>query len=404
VSLSEVQPFDEGFYIAALQHMAGLSRLFSDNDSPLINSRFLERLFCRATGSLDLGPLNKVFDAKASRARRGVGVKTFLWKGESSFEKIQEFTRVAGAGHLNLLRPEKLVSEIVRLRNGAIRADCNEYDIDLKSSLYHCLVRVQGGAFIFETPYLPIDVQGIHPVDKQGKDDTSYRMERGGIRFSDGNRQYIYSPAKSVLKMRFEVGGLVGKDLIPLATNLEAWSEFDKYRSLDEPSVGERPGIDYVVLPLYSTRDGQVAPKSGINQWNAGGRRRRFGEAYIPIPKEIRQLAPGFFPKDEDFDLYVPSATKAIRGRVCQQDGKALMSNPNHLLLTWLYRVLDPDFDESWFIETPSDKAPYTTKDLLEIGRDAIRVVKVVSSGSQSFKLSFAELGAYEEFVGQFEN
>ena len=47
--------------------------------------------------------------------------------------------------------------------------------------------------------------------------------------------------------------------------------------------------LDFVILPLYSTEAGNriVHEKSGINQWNAGGRKRKFGESYIPIPSKI---------------------------------------------------------------------------------------------------------------------
>ena len=38
--------------------------------------------------------------------------------------------------------------------------------------------------------------------------------------------------------------------------------------------------------------------KSGLNQWNAGGRVRKYGEVYIPIPAEIRKLKIGFFQKE----------------------------------------------------------------------------------------------------------
>ena len=33
-----------------------------------------------------------------------------------------------------------------------------------------------------------------------------------------------------------------------------------------------------------------------MSQWNAGGRKRNLNEIYIPIPSEIHQLYPNFFP------------------------------------------------------------------------------------------------------------
>src|SRR5690625_5877881 len=55
---------------------------------------------------------------------------------------------------------------------------------------------------------------------------------------------------------------------------------------------------EYIVLPLYSTRykDRRVPKKSGLNQWNAGGRNRDSDEVYIPIPIYIHQNYQKFFP------------------------------------------------------------------------------------------------------------
>ena len=40
-----------------------------------------------------------------------------------------------------------------------------------------------------------------------------------------------------------------------------------------------------------------VFEKSGLNQWNAGGRPRHSDEVYIPIPSEIHKNFQGFFSK-----------------------------------------------------------------------------------------------------------
>ena len=41
---------------------------------------------------------------------------------------------------------------------------------------------------------------------------------------------------------------------------------------------------NFIILPLYSVRDNNVPTKSGLNQWNAAGRKRHPNEVYIPIP------------------------------------------------------------------------------------------------------------------------
>ena len=81
-----------------------------------------------------------------------------------------------------------------------------------------------------------------------------------------------------------------------------------------------------------------VPEKSGLNQWNAGGRARSYDEIYIPYPKEYRDISVGFFPaRDTPFDLELPNG-ETISAKVCQDDGKAIMSNPNRDLGNWLLR------------------------------------------------------------------
>ena len=67
---------------------------------------------------------------------------------------------------------------------------------------------------------------------------------------------------------------------------------------------------EFVILPLYGYKNKEkfVFEKSGLNQWNAGGRKRDFGEIYIPIPIEIHKSFPNFFPpRDKKFNLVVPT-------------------------------------------------------------------------------------------------
>ena len=81
-------------------------------------------------------------------------------------------------------------------------------------------------------------------------------------------------------------------------------------------------------LRLYSSKsDGTkfIAEKSGLNQWNAGGRARHPNEIYIPFPAEDRRRSEGFFPgRDEIFKLKLPDGN-IIDAKVCQQDCKAIL-------------------------------------------------------------------------------
>ena len=167
-----------------------------------------------------------------------------------------------------------------------------------------------------------------------------------------------------------------------------------------------KPGVDYVILPLYSTRrvEKEVALKSGVNQWNAGGRLRKFGETYIPIPMAVHVLSPNFFPnRDTDFELILPNSDTRVPSKVCQEGRKALMSNPNTTLGNWIIKVLKPNLTDSDFERpTSSTDTPITYRDLVSIGKDSVLVKKVKYGSKTVYHVEFAPLDSYEDFISQF--
>ena len=147
----------------------------------------------------------------------------------------------------------------------------------------------------------------------------------------------------------------------------------------------------FVVLPLFSTIKGlrQVPEKSGINQWNAAGRDRKFGEAYIPIPASVKNANPGFFPeRDQQFRLKLPSG-RIVAGKVCQQGGKALMTAPNVELCNWLFVQLDKTMEDA--IRRFVRKEPYRYSDLVNVGIDAV-LMKRSESDEFDFELEAMKL------------
>ena len=207
---------------------------------------------------------------------------------------------------------------------------------------------------------------------------------------------------------------------IPLALDPDIWKKISSSvveKSLTEAlTVSETqtpvaegpekliPGVDFVILPLYSTRGvtKTVEAASGINQWNAGGRQRKYGEAYIPIPAPVHRLAPGFFPeRDKPFELVLPNSADPVNAKVCQQGSKALMSNPNDRLCRWLYKVIDSKFSDYDF-DRPPAREPFTYSDLQKVGRDSVIVIKDRTSSHLKYEIRFAELGSYEEFLDEF--
>lgn len=159
-------------------------------------------------------------------------------------------------------------------------------------------------------------------------------------------------------------------------------------------------------MPLYSTRLGKVAEGSGLNQWNAGGRLRHKDEAYIPIPKWIHEVFPMFFPyslekyqiaknngrsyEGPSFTLELPDG-QGISAKVCQENGKALMSNPNSLLGKWLLRHV---------LQAPPGQL--VTYDFLErLGIDSVLITKI---NKDYFRIDFAKLGSFAKFKKECNN
>ena len=123
-----------------------------------------------------------------------------------------------------------------------------------------------------------------------------------------------------------------------------------------------------------------------MNQWNASGRKRDFGEVYIPIPIIIHQLYPNFFPKrDQEFNLQIPTG-EIFKAKVCQENSKALMTNPNKALSDWLLRkVFDLKEGELATIEK-----------MEELGFDSVIISK---DKEGNFKIDKAKLDSFDEFL-----
>lgn len=119
---------------------------------------------------------------------------------------------------------------------------------------------------------------------------------------------------------------------------MDAIADIKKLTGVIAPQKELKLGKDFVVLKLFSEKYNGVPPKSGLNQWNAGGRARDANEVYIPIPLSIHHDFPNFFPpRDTSFTLHLPNGS-SMSAKICQDGGKALMSNPNKELGKWLLR------------------------------------------------------------------
>lgn len=144
--------------------------------------------------------------------------------------------------------------------------------------------------------------------------------------------------------------------------------------------------MDYIILPLYSWKHGKKTcfPRSSMNQSNARGRVRDLYEVYIPIPYEIRTNYPNFFP-EEEFDLFAEDLK--FSAKICQQDDKALMTNPNSNLGTWLFEKLG--------IEKTRPNEVVSYEELAKTGYDSVKI-KIIDG---KYHISLMPVGSYEKFM-----
>lgn len=356
-------------YFEMLGLMASLSKLFSENDVPYLDYRLTENLFCKYYNAVNDARSCTAYDARF--AGLGIGIKTFILNNDASTEKIAEFNRLRP--HLADLKGIDLARKLAEFRNERMRFANDTFNVN--ETQYHVVGRCPRLLRVFNVPYERINIDNIHNVKDKG----------ASLSFEDDKNFYSFNRSKTVLMKRFVVPNIhrdvpveILSDPLTLLENLLT----NKISGVYKP---KEKGYDYVILPLYSTRlKGEVPPKSGLNQWNADGRPRNANEVYIPIPLKIHHIYPDFFPKKEEpFELQLPDGKK-LSAKICQQGGKALMSNPNSDLGEWLLRK----------VLKKKEGSLVTKFDLDTFGFDSIMVInthKTNDEGQKIYKLEFAE-------------
>lgn len=302
-------------YLAA---MGAISRLFSESDKPYLDYRIVENLFCKCFGAENLSRSCIAVDARIGN--EGIGIKTFV--DNSPFQKIAEFDkRRSETDSGDVLEDACRVSE---LRNARLEFATDAYGIDVFT--YHYILRHDGSLSVHEYPMDPVDLDSVKVTSETAR----------GFDFEDRHNRYRFNRAKSTMFESFPLDqpkyefGVTYIDN-PEDAILKALDTMDVH-----PAEKKK---ETLTLPLFSSRDGGTVPeRSGLNQWNAKGRPRDFDEIYIPYNKPLRVASAGFFPsRDVSFNLVLPNG-KHMSAKVCQQDGKAIMSNPNRELGEWLLR------------------------------------------------------------------
>jgi hypothetical protein len=375
-------------YFRDLQIMAALTLLNSSNQKiPMLGYREVENIYCGAFDAKNVSREDIAIDAVYNSV--GVGIKTFLLGNGNSFQKIAEFNQ--GSKEFTKQSLNDRVSEIVNLRNSRLETATSRYS--LTRLIYHCVTRAENSLLIYELPMHAIDLKSIHSI--------SEKLTSKNITFCDRHCEYNYSYTKNTLYMRFITPNKYKILEVKILDNpLKILREvIPVYLGNTQPTITTNTQTeiemadDYVVLPLFApsskNSEYKVERKSGLNQWAASGRPRNFDEVYIPIPGWIHREFPDFFPpRKTSFDLELPSG-RVLSAKVCQSNGKALMSNPNNELGKWILREV-----------LKLHEGELLTYDMLaRIGIDSVIITK---KNDEYFHIDFARIGAYYKFRTQY--
>ena len=367
---------NNSLYFSYLKAVCSLSKLYSQSNIPFLYYRLAENIYCKAFEAENLSRSDIAYDAKLGNI--GIGIKTFIDKKNSN-EKIAEFNSLSG--QLRNLKEKELAIKLAKFRNERIEFANRTYGIN--KAIYHCIARNNNSLKIFETSYDLIDLNNI----KIGK------PKEASFSFTDEKNEYSFNYSKSTLYKKFitpenaiDISIEILDDPLELILQL-----FKKQITISDKFVVAE--IDFVILPLYSLRESKpnlkvVSSKSGLNQWNAGGRKRDVGEIYIPIPSIIHKKYPQFFPdRNIPFNLHVPTG-EILNAKLCQENSKALMTNPNKALSDWLLRK----------VLKLKEYEILTYEKLKIIGIDSVRITKI---DTENYKIDFAGIDNYDNFINK---
>ena len=372
-SFAEIDIEKNGNYLKLLSAVSKLSGLFSESAIPFINYRVAENIFCRSFDAGNLSRSDTAFDANYNSM--GVGLKTFVCNSNNSTEKVAEFNSLSRV--LADFQGKDLAHKLAEFRNERIDLANRLYNIE--SSLYHIVARKNNELVLFETDYDKIDIKNIHSV----------KQNNASLQFEDGKNFYSFNYSKSTLFRKFYIPKNAFR--LPIEILEDPYNlllELFEDKNLKSATDKFVRGVNFVILPLYGFQNKEkfVFEKSGLNQWNAGGRKRDFGEVYIPIPAEIHRQFPNFFPeRDKLFELKIPTG-EIFSAKVCQDNSKALMTNPNKALSDWLLRK----------VFQVKEGELLTIEKMNELGFDSVIICK---DENGNYQIDKAKLDSYEQFI-----
>lgn len=356
-----------------------LSRLSSESIVPYIGYREAENILCMAFDAQNLSRSD--CSADASKDGIGIGVKTFLNGNGKTLQKVAEFNKDSKT--FRDMLPKEMIQTVATLRNERLRSTKRIHG--LSELVYHCVVREEKKIIVFECPMDEININGLKNITLSPNSNT--------ITFEDGLNQYSFNLSKSTLYKRFITENVALEIDVDIIENpYKLLSDLLLTNSLNLVFSPINHDKEYIILPLFSDKGGRHVPqKSGLNQWNANGRKRDIDEVYIPIPLWIHRVFPSFFPdRDIPFNLQLPD-NRILSAKVCQQGGKALMTNPNLALGKWLLRD----------VMELAEGELLTYEKLAVLGLDSVIIYK---NSEGNYSINFTEVGTYDTFLENHKN
>lgn len=363
------------YYKKMLAVLGSLSSLFSESATPYLNYRITENLFCKAFSARNVSRTDAAVDAVIGT--KGIGIKTFIDLKGRKFEKIAEFNK--DSPFLRGLTTEQKIKRISELRNSRLEAAKEIFGVE--TLVYHCITRKPGKILVYESSMQPIAIDKIKKI--KSSDRTIY--------FEDDKNKYSFNLSKSTLFKEFKPETNYFE--LPVKIIKEPFELIEKTISEVTGIYYTTPAIKpYVILPLFSVKSGKkvVHPKSALNQWNAGGRKRDLSEVYIQIPIWIHRRFPAFFTNREtSLNLALPNG-QIVEAKVCQDNGKALMTKSNKVLGKWLLRQ----------VMNLKEGELLTYEKLEKLGLDSVLVEKI---DKNTYSIDFKKIGTYEKFASQYK-
>lgn len=396
-------------YIQFLKIFGALSGLFKDNQEgtnarkPYLYYRNHEQLFARVFDVEDLTRKDSAFDALGiwDNDRIGIGLKTWIHTKDYTYQKVAEFNKLAPVVIAPLIEngtPEEVIKKVSELRNERIMLDKRLYKTD--RDVYHFVTRDDDVMNIIETPYDLIDIDSLELIKSDGKTYT----------FKDRLHNYKFYKSKSVLLEEFNASQCEIITQIPI----EQFDDpFELIRMIELPNRNKETICkeEEIYLPLYQDKkEGRIVSNcSGINIRHSKSKSKGSNtprpeyEIEVRVSKWIHHVFPNFFginalSEDDikndrlnDFDLILPDG-RILRGRIKQQNGKSLQTNPQGALGEWILSD----------VLGLKNREVVTWELLDKLGIDSIKIIK---QDDKQFRITVAETGAYEKFkIDNIEN